>query len=239
MEETAIIERLTHFGLSRQDAIIYLCLLKNGELSGYEVAKLTSISRSNVYSTLSGLVEHGAAYLIEGSTSKYVAVPITDFCEDHIRKLEAEKEYLAKHGPKQIKTVEGYVTIDGYRHVMDKIYHMLLTATQRVYFSATKDFLDEWKIELSKLIKRDIKVVLITDEMPKLALDEGFVVYLSSEHKANQIRLIVDSTQVLTGEVDENESANCLFCGQENFVNVFKEAMRNEILLIELKGQNP
>ena len=115
MEESAIIERLMHFGLSRQDAIVYLCLLKSGELSGYEVAKLTSISRSNVYSTLSGLVEHGAAYLIEGSTSKYVAVPIEDFCDDHISKLQTDKDYLKSYGPKQTKSVEGYVTIEGMR----------------------------------------------------------------------------------------------------------------------------
>ena len=41
MEEAAIIEQLTLFGLSRQEAAIYLCLLKNEELTGYEVAKLT------------------------------------------------------------------------------------------------------------------------------------------------------------------------------------------------------
>ena len=41
MEEAAIIEQLILFGLSRQEAVIYLCLLQNEELTGYEVAKLT------------------------------------------------------------------------------------------------------------------------------------------------------------------------------------------------------
>ena len=44
MEEAAIIEQLILFGLSRQEAAIYLCLLQNEELTGYEVAKLTGIS---------------------------------------------------------------------------------------------------------------------------------------------------------------------------------------------------
>ena len=52
MEEAAIIEQLILFGLSRQEAAIYLCLLQNEELTGYEVAKLTGISRSNVYNGL-------------------------------------------------------------------------------------------------------------------------------------------------------------------------------------------
>ena len=235
MEETSIIERLIHFGLSRQDAIVYLCLLKSGELSGYEVAKLTSISRSNVYSTLSGLVEHGAAYLIEGGTSKYVAVPLEEFCEDHIRRLQADKDYIKAHGPKQAKTVEGYVTVEGVRHVMDKIHNMLTKVEQRVYFSASCSFLEQWKSLLTELAKQNKKVVLITDEKPSDWVTDEMIIYLSEESKHDQIRLIVDSTQVLTGTVT-NDSANCLFCGQENFVNVFKEAMRNEILLIELKG---
>jgi len=236
MEETTIIERLIHFGLSRQDAIVYMCLLKSGELSGYEVAKQTGISRSNVYSTLTGLIDHGAAHLIEGSTSKYVAVPLEDFCDNHIRQLQADKEYLKSHGPKQTRNVEAYVTVDGYRHVMDKIHHMLLSAKQRVYFSATKEFIIQWKNELSELMNRDIKVVLIADEGIYDFPFDKVTVYVSEENKDGQARLIVDSTQVLTGQI-RPENANCLFCGQENFVNVFKEAMRNEIMLIELRGQ--
>ena len=69
----------TLFGLSRQEAAIYLCLLKNEELTGYEVAKLTGISRSNVYNVLASLVEHGAAYVMEGTSSKYLAVALPEF----------------------------------------------------------------------------------------------------------------------------------------------------------------
>lgn len=59
-------EKLVQFGLTRQEANIYLCLLQNKDLSGYEVSKITGISRSNVYSALASLVEKGAAYLLEG-----------------------------------------------------------------------------------------------------------------------------------------------------------------------------
>ena len=43
------IDRLISFGLTRQEASIYLLLFQEGELNGYEVSKLTSISRSNAY----------------------------------------------------------------------------------------------------------------------------------------------------------------------------------------------
>lgn len=66
MDEMSYVEKLMMFGLTRQEASIYLCLNRNGTLTGYEAAKLTGISRSNVYNALAGLTEKGAAYLMKG-----------------------------------------------------------------------------------------------------------------------------------------------------------------------------
>ena len=47
MEQQSFIERLMEFGLTRQEACIYQCMLTEGKVTGYEVAKQTGISRSN------------------------------------------------------------------------------------------------------------------------------------------------------------------------------------------------
>ena len=114
-------EKLLKFGLTRQEASIYLCLLRNKELSGYEVSKLTGISRSNVYSALAGLVEEGAAYLLEGETNKYTAVCVADFCKNRIRELEQLGEELVAQVPQMEPNTEGYITISRHKHIMDKI----------------------------------------------------------------------------------------------------------------------
>ena len=62
----------------------------------------------------------------------------------------------------------------------------------------------------------------------------GAIIYMT-EKKESQIRLIVDSEYVLTGDMTGSPSDTCLYCGQKNFVNVFKESLKNEIKLIELK----
>ena len=36
MDDMIFVEKLTAFGLTRQEASIYLCLYKNGTLTGYE-----------------------------------------------------------------------------------------------------------------------------------------------------------------------------------------------------------
>ena len=82
------IEKLISFGLTRQEAIIYVQLLKCGELTGYEVAKATGISKSNVYAALEGLVQKGAAHYEEAEAKKFFANDIENFCTGFIREHE-------------------------------------------------------------------------------------------------------------------------------------------------------
>lgn len=229
---SVLTEKLVQFGLTRQEATIYLCLLRNRELSGYEVSKITGISRSNVYSALAGLVEEGAAYLLEGETNKYMAVAVGDFCQNRIRQLTKLKQELVSQIPQIEEDSEGYITISSHRHIMDKIHNMLEHVEYRVYLSIPTDYVLQFKPQLERLISERKKVVLLTDA----PLDEeisGCVSYVTT-NRDRQLKLIVDSSYVLTGDMTGDASDSCLYCGQKNFVKVFKDSLRNEIKLIEL-----
>ncbi len=233
MEDNGALEKLGLFGLTRQEANIYLCLFRQGEQNGYEVAKHTGISRSNVYSALSALTDKGAAYLIEGSSSKYMAVPIEVFCENKIQSLTREKEYLKKHIPSVKKKEIGYLTITGCRNIWDQMLEMIRTADKRVYFSAALGVIEKLRKELSEAVAKGIKVVLITDG--KVDGLEGSIWYVGGARE-NSIRLIVDSEYALTGEITGSKEDTCLYTGQKNFITVFKDTLRNEMKLIQLEG---
>ena len=114
MESSVFAERLMEFGLTRQEAAIYECLLREGKTTGYEVAKLIGISRSNAYNSLASMTEKGASYLVEeGTTRKYVPVPLDEFCKNR------QRQYLAlAHGWKKIKN--GFVITCRQRKIMWK-----------------------------------------------------------------------------------------------------------------------
>ena len=239
MEENTILDKLGLFGLTRQEAAIYLCLYRNGELSGYEAAKLTGISRSNVYGGLSGLTDKGAAYLEEGSTSKYIAVPIEEFCENKIRNLIREKESLVLNIPAMKEKEIGYITITGSRNIWNKIITMIQESEKRIYFSASLPVIEQLQDEFAKVLKRKIKLVFITDGIPdEKSFMKDAICYIGGA-RGNNIRLIIDSEYALTGELTGKKDDTCLYTGQENFIRVFKEALRNEMKLIELtEGEN-
>ncbi len=226
-----MVEKLMLFGLTRQEATIYICLCQNGAMNGYETAKLTGISRSNVYSALSGLVEKGAAYLMEGASNKYLVVPIEELCDNHIRKMTEAKQYLERNLVPKGDDADGYITIESCHHIRDKIQAMLTKVQYRLYLSLPACYVSQYLAQLEALAAANIKVVLLTDR--EIQCSDAIRVYITPP-KENQIHLIVDSVYVLTGDYSEQETDTCLYSGQKNFVNVLKEALRNEIRLTEL-----
>lgn len=233
MEATNLVEALTAFGLTRQEAQIYLELLEGGSRNGYEVAKAAGISRSNTYSGLAGLVEKGAAVSAEGKAKTYRPVEPEEFLENKLRSLRERKEYLLKHLPAPRQEPEGYLTITGDEHVANKIHHMMQQASQRLYLSIARPLLEPFIPALTSLLQEGRKVVILTDGPLTLP---GALVYVTEERGA-QIGLITDSSYVLTGELGKGKHSVCLYSGQENFVRVFKDSLRNEIKLIELTGE--
>lgn len=235
MVEQHFLECLQHFGLSRQEALVYQTLLEQGKCTGYEIAKETGISRSNVYSALAALVEKGAAYLVEESAKRYIPVRPEEFCDNVLRRMEAEKEWIIQHLPHAKVEEEGYITIEGMGNVRDKICNLLNAAEERVYFSSSSEHLLQYAKELQRLLKDKKKVVLITDH--ETDCFPGALIYVSRD-KGSQIGIITDSKYVLTGEYGEGSMNTCLYSGQRNFVSLFKTALANEIKLIQKEKEH-
>ena len=153
MEESRVIRYLTDFGLSRQEALVYEQLLAGGKQTGYEIARDTGISRSNAYTSLAGLVEKGAAYLVEETAKKYIPVCPEEFCGNRIRRMEEEKRWLSVNLACEKTEEEGYITIEGEEHIRDKIQNLMEKAEERVYLSCSRACLDGLGNELGMLVK--------------------------------------------------------------------------------------
>lgn len=211
-----------------------MLLFAEGELNGYEVSKLTGISRSNAYNALAGLVEKGAAYIIEGNAILYTPVNIEEFCENKIRYLQNSKDKLINSIPERRKESDGYITIKSEKHIVDKMKNMLSSAKERVYLSLSNIRLDEVLQEIEILRDKGIKIVIITNPPYEF---NGAKVYHSYK-KDDQIRLIVDSKDVLTGVIRDVNNSTCLYSSNNNLVEVFKEALANEIKILEINKED-
>lgn len=231
-----LIEGLTHFNLTKQEATLYVLLLKEGCLTGYEAAKQTGISRSNTYTALAGLVDKGAAYVLEeGKVTRYTPVPPEEFCTNKIDRLQEFKKKILNQLPALKSDAEGYITIKGELEIINKLKNTVRQAEARIYVSANKRVMELLKSELMDALDRGLKVVIISDE--QFTLPQA--ICYGTEKQNEQIRLIADSQTVVTGDLEDEENSTCLYSCKRNLVDLFKDALKNEIKLIELqKGDN-
>ena len=228
MKNLQFIDNLIAFGLTRQEAIIYTSLLTHGEMTGYEVSKETGISRSNVYAALSNLTDKGAAYLIEGDSTKYLPVNVDTFTKNVLTELEEKAGYIHEHAPEKQADTDGYITIVGGRNIQNKLLQMIKETRIRLYISASARIVDAYEEEISELINQGKKVVIMTDSNYNL---DGAIVY-HTDPEPGQLRVIIDSSFVMTGELTGSEEDSCLYSGQKNLITVMKEALKNKIVLL-------
>ena len=227
-----LIEGLTHFNLTKQEATLYVLLLKEGYLTGYEAAKQTGLSRSNTYTALAGLVDKGAAYVLEeGKVTRYTPVPPEEFCSNKIDRLKEIKDKVLNQLPALKNDAEGYITIKGELEIINKLRNTVRQAEARIYVSANRRVMELLRKELMDALARGLKVVIISDE--KFTLPEA--ICYGTDKQTEQIRLIADSQTVVTGDLEDEENSTCLYSCKRNLVDLFKEALQNEIKLIQIQ----
>ena len=229
------VEMLMAFQLTRQEAALYQLLLGSpAPLNGYEAAKALGISRSNAYTALAGLVDKGAADVAEGAVTRYLPVPVAAFCAQHVQHLTALSEALVAWSPPPPPLGEAFVTLRGERHTLARAEELLRGAEARLYLAlAGGEAREALMPALRDAVARGRKVVLLTNPPCELP---GARLYWTAK-PPTQLRLIVDSATVLTGDL--GPGATCLLSRQPNLVEAFKEGLRNEIRLLEMREETP
>jgi HTH-type transcriptional regulator, sugar sensing transcriptional regulator len=127
-----VIEDLTNIGLTKNEAEVYLILLKLREAKAYDISKHTTISRSHVYDSLNNLIYKGIINYITKDKKRIYA--ITD-PENLIKCLEEREENILKQkealktkiqtikeSPKMTTSkTEVYEGVEGVKYILNDI----------------------------------------------------------------------------------------------------------------------
>ena len=228
-----IIECLMKAGFTRHEAILYVTLCQEGELTGYEAAKTSGIPRSNAYLALAGLVDKGGAFRIDGDASKYAAIPTGELVFNLRKDHEQVYKYIAENAPAREASNEPYFTITGRENIINKMSFLISHANERIYISTSPFELGFVSNELTAARDRGLKVVIITAKGFEL---DGVTIY-RNDKQPGQIRLIADTAHVLTGELKGTGESTCLYSKNRNLIQLIKESLTNEIKLIKIDSQ--
>lgn len=158
-----IIEELQRFNFSKMEAKVYVTLVQNPDINGYQIAKILNIPRSTVYSCLDNLYEKGAVFLIAGEKNLYQANDPETFFENlkssYTNSANSIKEELKKL---TIKTENNqYFNIEGYDNLINKIKEMIKNSKNEIYLNLGMG-IDDFREELNDACDRGVRVIVFT-----------------------------------------------------------------------------
>lgn len=225
-------DALQKIGFSPIEATVYIILCKHGSLTGYEVAKLSGISRSNVYAALYSLNEKGKCHICEGEATKYIALSKAELILSTEREMAEVMLQLEQTFPESITVSEPYVTIHGYDNVLSKIKNAILLCQSHLYILSTASDIHLFKEELFA-ISNTRKVTIICDE--QIEIIPSIAVY--TKNKSPQgFHIIIDTQSVITGDLNTTAS-QCLYSTNQSLVRLMRESFITELDIIKLTGQ--
>lgn len=199
-------EFLIKVGFSLNEAKVYVTLLQNKALNGYEIAKLSGVSRSLVYDVIERLLNKGFIIKSEGAINYYVALDYNKTLEkidkeNHKNLLNAEAKL--KLLSKKENDNEFIFNIRGFDKFIDKAKERILLAKREISLSIRKQDFALLKDDLLKAIKRGVKVYIFSFE--EIILDKAEIFSYKVQDASNlfpyrRISLIIDNNDTFIGE---------------------------------------
>ncbi|SMC20785.1 Sugar-specific transcriptional regulator TrmB [Clostridium acidisoli DSM 12555] len=235
-----ILSLLKKLNFSKTEAAVYVDLLKNSSLNGYQIAKNLNISRSSVYSALDNLYKKGVVFLLPGDSQIYKAEDpsvLTNKMKDEF----VEAADLLEIKLQQLKTTdseERYLNIEGYNNVVAKVKELLLIAKKEVYINTDFD-LQIFSKEFIELQKRSVRIIIFS--FSKVNGENLPVeIYKHDDYncfgKQTRIMLVVDCKKTLVADKGPNrEEFLGTFTENALLTAVVSEHIHNDIYLLKLK----
>jgi len=229
-----MVELLKKIGLSDLEARCYLTLHDEPGISGYEVAKRVSVSRTNVYSALRSLTDKGACRCIEGDPVRYDAVPI----EQLAKHLQTEFEQVTKVLVNRLKTppkiAPSFYNWQGEKQLATTIHRIIANAKDFIVLDIWSEDLHWFEEELLDAEKRGVNVILITIGECQTLLQNIFVHVRSDDWSISKLRnfsILCDSHIALLGGFGGPTKLTALETDHPSVVGMLKTAFYHDLIM--------
>ena len=199
-------EFLIKVGFSLNEAKVYVTLLQNNALNGYEIAKLSGVSRSLVYDVIERLLNKGFIIKSEGAVNYYVALDYNKALEkidNENRKNLLNAETNLKLLSKKDNDNEFIFNIRGFDKFIEKAKEKIKLAKKEISLSIWKQDFAFFRDDLSKALRRGVKVYIFSFE--DIILDNAEIFTYQVKDASNlfpyrRISLIIDNNDTFIGE---------------------------------------
>ncbi|HBZ79395.1 MULTISPECIES: TrmB family transcriptional regulator [Brevibacillus] len=142
-----LLDKFEEIGFSKNEAKVYVTLLKEPLQNGYEISKKSGVPRSMVYAVIAKLVSKQAVIELRTEPPTYRPVPIKELMAN-LKKQHVETiDYLEQELQAMEKPVEVHVIrhMEERAKILSAMQSLLTQAKEEVWLSAWDEELDELK----------------------------------------------------------------------------------------------
>lgn len=241
-ERPDILKSFESLGLSMNEAKVYLALLENHPITGYQLSKNSGILRPVVYEMLNRLVEKGGARIIKSNPDSYIPVEIDEFLKNiEIDFTDAKKNI--------VKTLKDFMVVDntdyywniiGRKNIFNSILMMLEKAQKEIFiYVQRQEYLDEIIMKLDEKLKNRVQIDLFSYyqldtrgiTLYSYKLDDQFKM---DSNLRNFLMVCVDGAEGIVVNFSDDKTAKAAFSKNDVLVKTVRQNILHNIYIYRI-----
>ncbi|WP_019535802.1 TrmB family transcriptional regulator [Paenibacillus ginsengihumi] len=229
-----MIDELRSIGLSDLEARIYLALYESPEMSGYEVAKRVSVSRTNVYAALRAMTDKGVCRAIEADPVLYEAVPIGQLVRAMKSRFDRTAQTLLQELEGPPKSAASFYTWRGEQALRQAIERMAANANRTIAADVWSEDVHWMADALLDAERRGVKVLAVVIGETALPL-KHLIGHKRSEawrHPVSRkFSLLCDSRSALIGSFGRSVRLSALETDHPSVIELLRNGLYHDLVM--------
>ncbi len=237
-----IVSLMQNIGFGQYEARVYLALLQQPRVSGYELAKISGVPASKVYGVLSKLINKEAILSIDEEPLKYVPKPpdeiLAHLKKSYVNAIDLLGEELQNLYTRHDFSDQYIWNISGRTAIMERIIEFLLKGEKQIFLSIWDEEIDLLSETLKTLNHKGVELNIVHFGKKKLGFGKEY--RHGREHEirikrgGRRIALVVDDKQVILGHFSGNEKSSAAWTSNSGLVLLAKDYIIHDIYSIRM-----
>ena len=227
-------------GFGQYESQVYLALLQQPSVTGYELAKHSGVPASKIYAILNKLISKELVQIVDSEPKKYIPQPPQEILSrlkgDFLQTVEALQDKLENLYVKETTANNHIFNLSGRAQIIRKVLDFIDNSQKTLWLSVWDEEVDEIASSLREADKRGVELHIV--HFGKKVLQTGQEYIHGREHHirvqrgGRRIALIADDQKVILGHFLEDGSSNAAWTTNKGLVLLAKDYVIHDIYTI-------
>lgn len=235
-----LIEKFEQIGFSKNESKVYITLLKESAINGYEISKKSGVPRSMVYSVIAKLVAKEAIMELRTEPPTYIPVPVKKLVMNIKKQAEEtlnilEKELQAIEKPVKVNVIKH---IEGRTQIIHAMQTLMRASKEEIWLSAWEEELGELRSSAEEQCEKGITLysVLFTDEetssFGNAFYHHQYTASVEKNRMSQRLTIIIqDNQEVLVTGFMDGKIPQAIQTTDSMLVLLAKEYIRHDMMM--------